>query len=118
MCIKEVVFKIHTKGHFEYDPLRKTKNGSHKGKEKAFEDEGMCSKGNKAIVTNYNRAMIDGKAKMVEEFGVVKTRRDRGVVIRDLGVNNVEGNAEVGSKRGVRSMKMHESTVKVYQLTC
>ncbi|GJU29891.1 hypothetical protein Tco_1173480 [Tanacetum coccineum] len=93
-----------------------TKKGSHKGKEKAFEDEGMCSKGNKAIVTNYKRTMVNGKAKMVEEFGNVKTRRDICGVIRDLRVNNVEGNAEVGSKQGVGSTKMHGSTVKVLSL--
>ncbi|GKB45969.1 hypothetical protein Tco_0896722 [Tanacetum coccineum] len=150
----EVVFKIHTKGHFEYDPLRlininghysingsidlyvaynkqnlgkyyyknmeweeddaglrccsstpfdtiykrnisKSKkigvihdevagrkrkkslvNGGNKGKEKVFKDEG-----NQGVVTIYKRAMVNRKAKMVEVKGVVKTGRDRGVVI-------------------------------------
>ncbi|GKD24046.1 hypothetical protein Tco_1225749 [Tanacetum coccineum] len=65
---------------------RKTKKGTHKGKEKVFEDE---------------------------DVGAVKTGRDRGVVIREGGFNNVGGKEEVVSKRGVRSRKMHRSIVKV-----
>ncbi|GKC06302.1 hypothetical protein Tco_0997912 [Tanacetum coccineum] len=51
-------------------------NGGSKGKEKVFEDEG-----NQGVVTIYKRAMVNGKAKMVEVEGAVKTGRDRGVVI-------------------------------------
>ncbi|GJT23797.1 hypothetical protein Tco_0893734 [Tanacetum coccineum] len=71
------------------DANRKTKktfiNGCNKGKEKLFKDEGMCSNGNKAVVTIYKRATVNGKAKMVEDIGVMKTGRDRGVVIGDDG---------------------------------
>nr|GEW27119.1 hypothetical protein [Tanacetum cinerariifolium] len=64
-------------------------NGGNKGKEKVFEDEGMCSKGNTAVVTIYKRAMVNGKAKMVKDLGAVKTGMDRGVVTGDGGFNNV-----------------------------
>nr|GEY36734.1 pentatricopeptide repeat-containing protein [Tanacetum cinerariifolium] len=77
------------------DADRKTKktlvNGGNKGKEKLFEDEGMCSKRNKAAVTIYKGVMVNGKAKMVKDVGAVKTGRDRGVVIRGGGFNNVGG---------------------------
>ncbi|GJV28218.1 hypothetical protein Tco_1384666 [Tanacetum coccineum] len=76
-------------------------NGGNKGKEKVFEDEGADkkrkktlvtggSKGkekvfedevNQGVVTIYKRAMVNGKSKMVEVEGAVKTGRDRGVVI-------------------------------------
>ncbi|GJX15164.1 hypothetical protein Tco_0206922 [Tanacetum coccineum] len=79
--------------------------GGSKGKEKVFEDECMCSNGNDGVVTIYKRAMVNGKAKIVEVVGVVKTRRDRGVVIG--------GKEEVVSKRGVGSRKMHGTSVKV-----
>ncbi|GJW16906.1 hypothetical protein Tco_0024342 [Tanacetum coccineum] len=92
-------------------------NGGNKGKEKLFEDEGMCSKGNKDVVTIYKRAMVNGKATMVEDVGVVKTRRDRGVVISDGGFNNVGGKEEVVCKRGVQSRKMQGTSVKVCRLT-
>nr|GEW99237.1 hypothetical protein [Tanacetum cinerariifolium] len=65
----------------------------------------MCSNGNEGVVTIYKRAIVNGKAKMVEVVGAVKTRRDRGVVIG--------GKEEVVSKRGVRSRKMHGTSVKV-----
>ncbi|GKF74200.1 hypothetical protein Tco_0220532 [Tanacetum coccineum] len=77
-------------------------NGGNKGKEKVFEDEGADkkrkktlvtggSKGkekvfedevNQGVVTIYKRAMVNGKSKMVEVEGVVKTGRDKGIVIR------------------------------------
>ncbi|GKG17311.1 hypothetical protein Tco_0362268, partial [Tanacetum coccineum] len=52
-------------------------NGGSKGKEKVFEDEV-----NQGVVTIYKRAMVNGKSKMVEVEGVVKTGRDKGIVIR------------------------------------
>ncbi|GJY01985.1 hypothetical protein Tco_0360137, partial [Tanacetum coccineum] len=52
-------------------------NKGNKGKEKVFEDEG-----NQGVVTIYKRAMVNGKAKMVEVEGAVKTGRDIGVVTR------------------------------------
>ncbi|GJS24313.1 hypothetical protein Tco_0452945, partial [Tanacetum coccineum] len=79
-------------------------NGGSKGKEKLFEDECMCGNGNEGVVTIYKRAMVNRKAKMVEVVGAVKTRRDRGVVIK--------GKEEVVSKRGVGSRKMHGTSVK------
>ncbi|GJY50640.1 hypothetical protein Tco_0441487 [Tanacetum coccineum] len=59
-------------------------NGGSKGKEKVFEDECMCSNGNQGVVTIYKRAMVNGKAKMVEVVSAVKTGRNRGVVIGAL----------------------------------
>nr|GEW08834.1 hypothetical protein [Tanacetum cinerariifolium] len=52
--------------------------GGRKGKEKVIKDEGICSKGNKADVTIYKRAMVNGKAKMVEDVGAVKRGKDNG----------------------------------------
>nr|GEV31766.1 hypothetical protein [Tanacetum cinerariifolium] len=72
-------------------------NGGNKGKEKVFEDEGADKRRKKTLVTG-------GKLKMVEVVGVVKTRRDRGVVIG--------GKEEVVSKKGVGSRKMHGTIVK------
>ncbi|GKE01373.1 hypothetical protein Tco_1389356 [Tanacetum coccineum] len=46
---------------------RKTKKGTHKGKEKVFEDEGMCRKGSKPVVTIYKRALVNRKENMVED---------------------------------------------------
>nr|GEU32189.1 hypothetical protein [Tanacetum cinerariifolium] len=91
---KEKVFE-------DVDADRKTKrtlvNRGNKGKEKLCMDDGMCRKGNKAIVTIYKRARVNEKAKMVEDVGAVKTRRERGVVIGDSGFNNVGGKEEVSS---------------------
>ncbi|GJR34580.1 hypothetical protein Tco_1210264 [Tanacetum coccineum] len=143
MCMEqeEVVIKIHTKCHFEYDPLRSrkikgiilqfTKKSLEKGL-KLFhidndvysffesaeeEDDGLrCSSstpfttrykrkiskstmGSKHVVTTCKRALVNGKAKMVEDVGVVK--------------GEVGGKGEVVSKQGVRSRKMHRSIVKV-----
>ncbi|GJY13387.1 ribonuclease H-like domain-containing protein [Tanacetum coccineum] len=53
-------------------------NGGNKGKEKVFEDEGADKKQKETLV---NEVMVNGKAKMVEVKGDVKTGRDRGVVI-------------------------------------
>nr|GEV16426.1 hypothetical protein [Tanacetum cinerariifolium] len=79
--------------------------GGSKGKEKVFEDECMCRNGNEGVVTIYKRVMVNRKAKMVEVLGVVKTRRDIGVVIG--------GKEEVVSKRGIGSRRMHGTIVKV-----
>ncbi|GKE84786.1 hypothetical protein Tco_1558528, partial [Tanacetum coccineum] len=54
-------------------------NGGNKGKEKVFEDEGADNKRKKTLVT---RAMVNGKAKMVEVEGVVKTGRDKEKVVK------------------------------------
>nr|GEW35448.1 hypothetical protein [Tanacetum cinerariifolium] len=127
-----VVFKIHSKGYFEYDPLYKSKktgvihdegadrkkkkkldNESNKGKEKVFEDEGMCSKGKKVVVTIYKRGMVNGKEKMVEDISAEETKRHKGVVIGDNGFNNVRWKEEVVSKRGVGSGKMEGTSEKV-----
>nr|GEU76218.1 hypothetical protein [Tanacetum cinerariifolium] len=64
-------------------------NGGNKGKEKVFEDESMCSKGNTAIVIIYKRDIVNGKAKMVKDLGAMKTGMERGVVTGDGGFNNV-----------------------------
>ncbi|GJX17417.1 hypothetical protein Tco_0218249 [Tanacetum coccineum] len=85
--IDEVVFKIHTKGYFEYDPLRK-----------------------KSLVKG---AMVNGKAKMVEDVGAVKRGKDRGVVIEDGGFINDGGKETVVTKRAIGSRKMEGKSVKV-----
>ncbi|GKE81244.1 hypothetical protein Tco_1551244 [Tanacetum coccineum] len=51
-------------------------NGGNKRKEKLFKDEGADKKQKKTLVTG---AMVNGKDKMVEVEGAVKTGRDRGV---------------------------------------
>nr|GEU89159.1 hypothetical protein [Tanacetum cinerariifolium] len=50
------------------------------------------------------RVMVNGKAKMVEVVGAMKTKRDIGVLIG--------GKEEVVSKMGVRSRKIHGTSVK------
>ncbi|GJV32046.1 hypothetical protein Tco_1392446 [Tanacetum coccineum] len=71
-------------------------NGRNKGKEKVFEDEDTDKRQRKLWLME----------------GVVKTRRDRGVVISDGGFNNVGGKEEVVCKRGVQSRKMQGTSVK------
>nr|GEV60335.1 uncharacterized mitochondrial protein AtMg00810-like [Tanacetum cinerariifolium] len=66
-----------------------------KGKEQVFKDKGMCSKGDKPVVIIYKRDMVNGKAKMVEDVGAAKARKDIGVVITEGDFNNVAGNKEV-----------------------
>ncbi|GJW31266.1 hypothetical protein Tco_0051298 [Tanacetum coccineum] len=46
---------------------RKTKKGTHKGKENLIEDEGICRKGSKHVVTIYKRALVNRKENMVED---------------------------------------------------
>ncbi|GKC96923.1 hypothetical protein Tco_1162365 [Tanacetum coccineum] len=75
--------------HDEGDDRRKyLVTGGRKGKEKVIEDEGICSNGNKADVSIYKRAMVNGKAEMVEDVGAVKRGKERGVVIEDGGFSN------------------------------
>nr|GEW64157.1 hypothetical protein [Tanacetum cinerariifolium] len=129
--IDKVVFQIYTKGYFEYDPLRvKTKISkrkktsviydegddrkkslvidSRKGKEKVIKDEGICNKGNKADATIYKRAMVNEKAKMVEDVGAVKRGKDKGVVIEDDGFINDGGKETVVTIRAIGSKKWKE----------
>nr|GEV67610.1 cytochrome b561/ferric reductase transmembrane [Tanacetum cinerariifolium] len=87
--------------------------GGRKGKEKVIEDEGICSKGNKANVTIYKRAMVNGKAKMVEDVGVVKREKDRGVVIEDSGFINDGGKETLVTKRAIGSRKIEGKSVKM-----
>ncbi|GJV54672.1 hypothetical protein Tco_1455677 [Tanacetum coccineum] len=84
-----------------------------KGKEKVIEDEGICSKGNKANITIYRRAMVNGKAKMVEDVGVVNRGKDRGVVIEDGGFINDGGKETVVTKRVIGSRKIEGKSMKV-----
>nr|GEX11597.1 glutathione S-transferase T3-like [Tanacetum cinerariifolium] len=133
--IDENFFKIHTKGYFEYDPLRVKTNiskrkktsmihddgddrkkslvtGGRKGKEKVIDDDGICRKGNKADVSIYKKAMVNGKAKMVEDIGAVKRGKERGVIIKDGGFRNDGGKETVVTKRAIRSRKMEGKSVK------
>ncbi|GJV45619.1 pentatricopeptide repeat-containing protein [Tanacetum coccineum] len=101
--------------HDEGDDRKKSLvTGGRKGKEKVIEDEGICSKGNKADVTIYKRAMVNGKAKMVEDVGAVKRGKDRGVVIEDGGFINDGGKETVVTKRAIGSRKMEGKSVKSY----
>nr|GEU88355.1 hypothetical protein [Tanacetum cinerariifolium] len=79
---------IHDKGD---DRNKSLVTGGRKGKEKVIEDEGICRKGNKVDVSIYKRAMVNGKAKMVKDVGVVKRRKERGVIIEDGGFSNDGG---------------------------
>ncbi|GJT66881.1 hypothetical protein Tco_1018361 [Tanacetum coccineum] len=100
--------------HDEGDDRKKSLvTGGRKGKEKVIEDEGICSKGNKADVSIYKRAMVNGKAKMVEDVGAVKRGKERGVVIEDGGFSNDGGKETVVTKRAIRSRKMEGKSVKV-----
>ncbi|GJZ96115.1 hypothetical protein Tco_0668449, partial [Tanacetum coccineum] len=100
--------------HDEGDDRKKSLvTGGRKGKEKVIEDEGICSKGNKADVTIYKRAMVNRKAKMVEDVGVVKRGKERGVVIEDGGFSNDGGKETVVTKRAIGSRKMEGKSVKV-----
>ncbi|GKC00282.1 hypothetical protein Tco_0986418 [Tanacetum coccineum] len=100
--------------HDEGDDRKKSLvTGGRKGKEKVIEDEGICSKGNKADVSIYKRAMVNGKAKMVEDVGAVKRGKERGVVIEDGGFSNDGGKETVVTKRAIGSRKMEGKSVKV-----
>nr|GEW13460.1 F-box domain-containing protein [Tanacetum cinerariifolium] len=90
-----------------------TNRTGRKGKEKVIEDEGICSKGNKADVTIYKRAMVNRKSKMVEDVGAVKRGMERGVVIEDDGFSNDGGKETVVTKRAIGSRKMEGKSVKV-----
>nr|GEU48708.1 retrovirus-related Pol polyprotein from transposon TNT 1-94 [Tanacetum cinerariifolium] len=133
--IDKVVFKIHTKGYFEYDPLRvKTKiskrkktsvihdegdykkksfvTGGRKGNEKVIKDEGICSKGNKADLTIYKRDMVNRKSKMVKDVGAVMRGKERGVVIEDGGFSNHGGKETLVTKRANGSRKIKGKSMK------
>ncbi|GJZ00105.1 hypothetical protein Tco_0517534, partial [Tanacetum coccineum] len=84
-----------------------------KGKEKVIEDEGICSKGNKADVRIYKRDMVNGKAKMVKDVGVVKRGKERGVVIEDGGFSSDGGKETVVTKRAIGRREMEGKSVKV-----
>ncbi|GKC67009.1 hypothetical protein Tco_1099607 [Tanacetum coccineum] len=84
-----------------------------KGKEKVIENEGICRKGNKADVTIYKRAMVNGKAKMVKEIGAVKRGKERGVVIEDGGLINDGWKETMVTKRAIGSRKIEGKSVKV-----
>nr|GEW50333.1 pentatricopeptide repeat-containing protein [Tanacetum cinerariifolium] len=84
-----------------------------KGNEKVIEDEGIRSKGNKADVTIYKRAMVNGKAKMIEDVGAVKRGKDRGVVIKDGGFINDGEKETVVTKRDIGSRKTEGKRVTV-----
>ncbi|GKF88280.1 hypothetical protein Tco_0259157 [Tanacetum coccineum] len=57
-------------------------------KKKVLVDECMCSNGNQGDVTIHKRATVNGKAKIVKVVGVVKTRRDIGVVNKWWSLND------------------------------
>ncbi|GJV70681.1 hypothetical protein Tco_1490676 [Tanacetum coccineum] len=61
-------------------------NGCNKGKEKLFKDKGMCSNGNKAVVTIYKRAMVNGKAKMVKDGKGYRWSLNEGVFCLSTGI--------------------------------
>nr|GEY12807.1 hypothetical protein [Tanacetum cinerariifolium] len=93
----EVVFKIHTKGYLEYDPLSstpfstrvKTKISKRK-KTSVIHDEGDDRK--KSLVTGGRK----GKEKVINDEGVVKRGKERGVIIEDGGFSN-DGGKETGN---------------------
>ncbi|GJV49659.1 hypothetical protein Tco_1439871 [Tanacetum coccineum] len=101
---------IHDEGD---DKKKSLVTGGRKGKEKVIEDEGICSKRNKADVSIYKRAMVNGKAKTVKDVGSVKRGKERGVVIEDGGFSNDGGKETVVTKRAIRSRKMEGKSVKV-----
>ncbi|GJW70402.1 hypothetical protein Tco_0127319 [Tanacetum coccineum] len=75
----DIIYKRKISKSKETDKKQKKTlvTGGSKGKEKVFEDEG-----NQGVVTIYKRAMVNGKAKMVEVEGVVKTGRDKEKVVK------------------------------------
>nr|GEY47809.1 hypothetical protein [Tanacetum cinerariifolium] len=104
--------------HDEGDDRKKSLvTGGRKGKEKVIKDEGICSKGNKADVTIYKKAMVNGKAKMVEDVGAVKRGKERGVVIEDGGFSNDGGKETVVTKRAIGSKKIEGKSMKACRLT-
>nr|GEX47563.1 hypothetical protein [Tanacetum cinerariifolium] len=99
--------------HDEGDDRKKSLvTGGRKGKEKVIEDDGICRKGNKADVSIYKKAMVNEKAKMVEDIGDVKRGKERGVIIEDGGFSNDGGKETVVTKRAIRSRKMEGKSVK------
>ncbi|GJU59100.1 hypothetical protein Tco_1236866, partial [Tanacetum coccineum] len=117
--IDEVVFKIHKKGVFEFDPLsstlissklkrnssKKIKEGLRKkgkavgrmlidscdkGKEKVDEFPATTpTKEHQVVVTNYKRAIVNGKAKMVKVVAPFQENVDVGIKQEDRRRKNV-----------------------------
>ncbi|GKE94371.1 hypothetical protein Tco_1579226, partial [Tanacetum coccineum] len=58
---------------------RKSIQTSRKGKEIIYELPGTPTKESQVVVTNYKRAIVNGKAKMVEDVGLVQEKVDVGI---------------------------------------
>nr|GEV19527.1 phospholipase-like protein [Tanacetum cinerariifolium] len=100
--------------HDEGDDRKKSLiTKGHKGNEKVIEDEGICRKGNKADVTIYKRAMVNGKAKMVEDVDAMKRGKERGVVIEDGSFSNDGGKETLVTKRVTGSREIEGKSVKL-----
>ncbi|GJZ31847.1 hypothetical protein Tco_0576894 [Tanacetum coccineum] len=112
---KEGLRKKVKHGVVDDEPVvRKTIKTSLKGKEIFYEKEGMCSKRSQ-VVTNYKRAIVNGKAKMVRDFGIVKEKVDVGIK-RDVRRTNVLGLLATGNLQKqpvVSTTKVRGSAVKV-----
>ncbi|GJX19025.1 hypothetical protein Tco_0221702 [Tanacetum coccineum] len=92
-----------------------------KGKEKMYELPGTPTKGSQVVVTNYQRAVVNGKAKMIEDVGLVQEKVDVGIkqgVRRKTNVLVLLAPGNLQKQPGVSATKVQESTVKVCQLTC
>ncbi|GJS04492.1 hypothetical protein Tco_0321000 [Tanacetum coccineum] len=99
------------------DPVvRKSIKLSLKGKEKMYELPGTPSKGSQVVVTNYKRAVVNGKAKMIEDVGLVQEKVDVGIkqdVRRKTNVLVLLALGNLQKQPGVSATKVQGSTVKV-----
>nr|GEV93063.1 phospholipase-like protein [Tanacetum cinerariifolium] len=98
MEIDEVLFKILTKGYFEYDPLRVKTKISKRKKTSVIHDEDDDRK--KSLVTGGRK-------------GAVKRGKERGVNIKEGGFSNDGGKETMVTKRAIGSKKMEGKSVKV-----
>nr|GEU73151.1 hypothetical protein [Tanacetum cinerariifolium] len=79
-------------GMVDDEPIvRKSIKTSLKGKEKMYELFGTPSKGSWVVVTNYKRAIVNGKAKMVEDVGLIQKKVDVGIKLDVRRRTNMHG---------------------------
>ncbi|GJY33922.1 hypothetical protein Tco_0418391 [Tanacetum coccineum] len=95
---------------------RKSIQISRKGKEKMYELLGTPTNERYVIVTNYKRVVVNGKAKMVEDVGLVQEKVDVGIKQDARRRTNALGLMAPGilqKKHVVSATKIQGSTVKV-----
>ncbi|GJZ37256.1 hypothetical protein Tco_0583447 [Tanacetum coccineum] len=116
---KEGLRKKVKPGMVDDEPVgRKSIQTSRKGKKIIYELPGTPTKESQVVVTNYKRAIVSGKAKMVEveDVGLVQEKVDVGIkqdVRRRTNVLGSMAPVNLQKKPGVSAKKVQGSNVKV-----